>query len=206
VEIAIITMAIMLTILNHYVAIDSNPFFYIGYIILIYIISVIIFEGNILSKAAVLLLLITIMGICELLAAILVTSITGYDMALISEQNFIRFEVMVISQTIFVYFYLIIKKRIDKNKINSLNNKYYLLVGIILLLTVITIIFVIWMNVNIEANEGVHKYLVLLTTCVSLLSITSIALTDRIINDMNEKNKNDLELQKIKMENTYFMM
>ncbi len=205
-EIAIITMAIMLTILNHYVAIDSNPFFYIGYIILIYIISVIIFEGNILSKAAVLLLLITIMGICELLAAILVTSITGYDMALISEQNFIRFEVMVISQTIFVYFYLIIKKRIDKNKINSLNNKYYLLVGIILLLTVITIIFVIWMNVNIEANEGVHKYLVLLTTCVSLLSITSIALTDRIINDMNEKNKNDLELQKIKMENTYFMM
>ncbi len=204
IESSIFTMILVLSILNHNVSIDLNPFYYLGYIFLIYITSIIIFEGNLISKAFIILLLITILGICELLAAVLVTSITGLEMALISEQNFMRFEVMVISQTLFVYFYLIMKKRIDKNKINSLNNKYYLFVGIIFLLTVITIIFVIWMNVNIDTNEVVNKYLVLISICVSLLSIISIVLTDRIIKDMDEKNKNELELQKIKMENTYF--
>ncbi|WP_312701588.1 GHKL domain-containing protein [Sedimentibacter sp.] len=203
-EITIIVMATALTILNHYVSIDSNPFYYFGYIMLIYIISMVIFEGNIFSKAAILLLFITAMGICELLAAVIVTLVTGIEMSLISQQNFTRFEVMVISQTLYVYFYLMMKKRIDKDKFNSLNNKYYALVGTILLLTVTTIIFVIWMNVNIDANESVNKYLVMLTTCVSLLSITAIAMIDRIIKDMDEKNKNDLELQKIKMENMYF--
>lgn len=203
-EITIIVMTTALTILNHYVSIDSNPFYYFGYIMLIYIISIVIFEGNIFSKAAILLLFITAMGICELLAAVMVTSVTGIEMSLISQQTFTRFEVMVISQTLYVYFYLMMKKRIDKDKFNSLNNRYYTLVGTILLLTVTTIIFVIWMNVNIDANESVNKYLVMLTTCVSLLSITAIAMIDRIIKDMDEKNKNDLELQKIKMENMYF--
>ncbi|WP_313342679.1 GHKL domain-containing protein [Sedimentibacter sp.] len=204
VEIFILAMIVVLCILNFSISIDLNPFYYLGYIFLIYISSVIIFEGNLLSKAAILLLLITVMGICELLAAVLVTSVTGIKMPLISQQTFTRFEVMVISQTLYVYFYLMMKKRIDKNKFNSLNNKYYFLVGTILLLTVTTIIFVIWMNVNIETDENVNKYLALLTTCVSLLSITAIAMIDRIIKDMDEKNKSDLELQKIKMENTYF--
>ena len=204
VEAFMLFMILILCVLNFYVSIDLNPFFYLGYIFLIYVSSVIIYQGNFISKAAVLLLLITAMGICELLAGVFVTSVTGISMSSISEQSFTRFEVMVISQTLYVYFYLMLKKRVDKDKFNSLNNKYYILLGTILLLTVTSILFVIWMNVNIEPNEDVNKYLALLTTCVSLLSITSIAMIDRIIIDMYEKNKNDLELQKIKMENTYF--
>lgn len=204
IEIFIFAMTIVLSILNYNVSIDSNPFYYMGFIFLIYITSVIIFEGSFISKALIILMLITILGICELLAAVIVASTAGLDLALISEQNFIRFGVMVISQTLFLYFYLLMKKRINKDKLNSLNDKYYLFVGIILLLNVATIIFVIWMNVNIDTNDTFNRYLALLTTCVSLISMTSIALADRIIKDMDEKNKNELELQKIKMENTYF--
>ncbi len=204
IETTIFAMTLILCILNYNSTIDMNPFYYMGYIFLIYITSLVVFEGNFLSKAFVIFLLITILGICELVSALLVTSVTGYELALISKQNSIRFEVMVISQILFIYFYMMLKKRIDKNKFYSLNNKYYLFVGIIFLLTVTIIIFVIWMNVNVENNESVNTFLALLTICVSLLSITSVALADRIIKDMDEKSKNDLELQKIKMENTYF--
>jgi len=52
--------------------------------------------------------------------------------------------------------------------------------------------------------DGINNTLVVLTLSVSLISIASIALTNRIIRDMDEKHKNDLELQRIKMENNYF--
>ena len=97
------------------------------------------------------------------------------------------------------------QKSNNKEKILLLNNKYYFLVGTVLFLTVTIIIMVIWLygNIKIE-NDLVNNHLVILTLCVSLISIVLIALTDRIIKDMEEKHKNDLELQHMKMEHTYF--
>lgn len=205
VETAILFMTAILCILNYNISIGLNPFIYLSYIVLIFIFTVIIFRGNVFSKAVITFLLIVILGICELLAAVLISTISGLDLKLNQEQNFLRFEGMVISQTLFVYIYMFMKKKINKEKLNLLNNRYYFLVGTILFLTVTVIVMVIWMygNIKIE-NEAVNTNLVILTLCVSLISIVSIALTERIIKDMDEKHKNDLELQHMKMEHTYF--
>ncbi len=205
VEVAILAMTTILCILNYNVAIESSPFIYLSYILLIYIFSVCIFKGNIFSKVVTTFLLIAILGICELLAAVFITSISGLDLKLHQEQNFLRFEGMVISQTLFIYVYMFMRKKVNKEKLNLLNNRYYLLVGLILFLTVAIMVMVIWMygNIKIE-NESVNNNLVILTLCVSLISIITIALTNRIIKDMDEKHKNDLELQHMKMEHTYF--
>jgi len=205
VEVAVLAMTVILCLLNYNVSIELNPFIYLSYILLIFIFTVVVFRGNVFSKAFTTFLLIVILGICELLAAVFVSSISGLDLKLIQEQNSVRLEVMVISQTLFVYVYMIMKKKVSKEKLNLLNNRYYFLVGTILFLTVTVIVMVIWMygNIKIE-DESVNNNLVILTLCVSLISIVSIALTGRIIKDMDEKNKNDLELQHMKMEHTYF--
>lgn len=205
VKIAAVAMTLILCLLNHNISIDSNPFIYLSYILLIYIFTLFLFRGNVLSKAVTIFLLIVVLGICELLAAVFVSFISGSDLKLVQEQNFMRFEAMIISQTIFIYLYFLMKKRNNKEKILLLNNKYFFLVGTVLFLTVTIIIMVIWLygNIKIE-NDLVNNHLVILTLCVSLISIVLIALTDRIIKDMEEKHKNDLELQHMKMEHTYF--
>jgi len=205
VEIAVVVMTAILCLLNYNISIDFNPFIYLSYILLIYIFTLLIFRGNAFSKAATTFLLIVILGICELLAAVFIFLITGLNLELHQEQNFIRFEGMLISQTLFVYTYMFMKKRDTQEKLNLLNTRYYLLVGTILFLTVTVIVMVIWMygNIKIE-NESINNNLAVLTLCVSLISIVSLALTDRIVKDMAEKHKNDLELQHMKMEHTYF--
>lgn len=205
VECAIIVMTTVLCILNYNVAIESSPFMYLSYILLIYIFSIVIFKGNIFSKAFTTFLLIAILGICELLAAVFIFSIAGLDFELYQKQNFIRFEGMVISQILFVYVYMFIKKKVSQEKFNLLSNRYYLLVGAILFLNVSVIVMVIWMYGNITIqNENVNNSLVVLTLCVSFIAIITIALTNKIIKDMSEKHKNDLELQQMKMEHAYF--
>lgn len=205
VEAAIVAMTAILCLLNYSITIELNPFIYLSYILLIYVFSIFIFQGNIFSKAVTTFLLIAILGICELSAAVLISSISGLDLKLIQEQNFGRLEVMIISQTIVVYIYMFMKKKIDKEKLNLLSNMYYFLVGSILFLTVTVIVMVIWMYGNIKIdNESVNNNLVILTLCVSLISMVAIALTNRIIKDMEEKHKNELELQQMKMEHTYF--
>lgn len=87
---------------------------------------------------------------------------------------------------------------------NLKNNSYYLMVGSIMFFTVAIIITVIGMYGRFPSNENLTLHLVLLTMCVSLLSMLSIALTTKIINDMEEKHKLDLELQHVKLEQKYF--
>ena len=205
VGIAVVVMTVILCLLNYNISIDYNPFIYLSYILLIYIFTLFVFRGNAFSKAATTFLTIVVLGICELLAAVFVSSISGSDLKLIQEQNFARFEVMILSQTIFIYLYFFMKKRYNKGKLLLLNNKYYFLVGTILFLTATVIIMLIWMYGNIKiVNESINNNLAVLTLCVSLISIVSIVLTDRIIKDMEEKHKSDLELQHMKMEHTYF--
>ena len=100
---------------------------------------------------------------------------------------------------------MLIRKKVNKERLNLLNNRYYFLIASILFLAVTAIVMVIWMYGNIKLNsESINTNLLILTLSVSLISISSIALTNSIIKDMDEKHKNDLELQRIKMENTYF--
>jgi len=204
IEVFIIAMTGLLSVLNYNAAIELHPYVYIAFFFLIYLTTILVFVG-IFSKAGTIFLLIAIIGTCELTSALLISTITGIEINSLLNQDFGRFEAMVISQTLLIYIYWLMKKKIDREKMNLLNNKYYLLVGSLLFLTVSMIVIVVWMYGNINNdNESVNTNLVLLTMCVSALSIVSIALTDNIIREMNEKHKNDLELQHMKMEHTYF--
>ena len=204
VEIVIIIMTLMLTGLNYYSQIHSNPLLYFAYCLLIFITAAIIYKGNVISKAVIIFSLIVITGILELLAAVLITTIGGFDINTIQEQNNVRLEVMIISQTLYVYFYMFMRKRFGKDKISFFNNKYNILVGTILILTVITMIILGWMYGNIDVtNESIGKTLLILTLCVSLLSIISITLMNQVLKDMEGKHKNEMELQKIKSERVY---
>ena len=120
VEILIIIMTIMLTGLNHYSQIQSNPLLYISFFLFILITSAIVFKGNIFLKLIILFLLLAVTGTLEMLAAALITTVGGFDLKTIQEQNNVRLEVMILSQTFFVYFYLLMRKRFGKNKLTFL--------------------------------------------------------------------------------------
>lgn len=205
VEAAILVMTGVLSLLNYFISIESNPLIYLGYILLIYVFAVVIFKGNIFSKLFTTFSLIVIIGICEFIAALFISTASGMEINSMLKQDFGRFEAMIIAHVLLLYVYLFLRKRIDKEKMNLLNNKYYILIGTILFLTVSIIIMVIWMYGNINnINDSINTNLILLTISVSFLSVVSIYLTDKIIKEMNEKHKNELELQHIKMEQAYF--
>jgi sensor histidine kinase regulating citrate/malate metabolism len=143
-----------------------------------------------------------LLGVCELLVAVLISLISGVDLKSSQQQGFVRLEGMIISQTIFIYVYMIMKGNIKKEKIYLIDRRYYFLTGTILFLTVIVIFMTIWMYGNI-GNENIDNNLFAFTLCVSLISIIAIVLTDRIIKDMNEKHKDEMELQRMKMEHAY---
>lgn len=205
VEAAILVMTTVLSLLNYFVSIESNPLIYLGYILLIYVFAIFIFKGNIFSKAFTTFSILAIIGTCEFIAALFISIVSGIEINSLLKQDFGRFEAMIIAQLLLLYMYLFMRKSIDKEKMNLLTNKYYLLVGSILFLTVSIIIIVVWLYGNINnITESINNNLVLLTICVSLLSVVSIYLTNKIINEINEKHKNDMELQHMKMEQAYF--
>ena len=204
VEIVMVIMTVLLTGLNYYSQIHSNPLLYIAFYLLIFITAAIIYKGNIFSKVVILFLLIAVVGTLELLAAMLITTLGGFDLNTIQEQSNIRLEVMIISQTLFVYFYMFMRKRFDKDKISFFNNKYNILVGLILVLTVIIMVILAWMYGNIDVtNKSIGKTLLMLTLCISLWSIASITLINQVLKDMEEKHKNEMELQQINLERVY---
>jgi len=127
VEIVIVIMTLLLTGLNYYSQIHSNPLLYIAFYLLIFITIAIIFKGNIFSKSAMLFLIFVIVATLELLAAVLITTLGGFDINTIQEQNNVRLGVMIISQTLYVYFYMFMRKRFGKDKISFFNNKYNIL-------------------------------------------------------------------------------
>ncbi len=201
VTLGVLFMTAVLSYLNFNISINSNPYFYLGYIFMLFLVSLILFKGKVFPKILTICMLIVVLGICELIAAALISSAAGLNLMSIQEQTFGRFEVMVISQTVFVYLYLLLKKNKYRKENSNLNNKYYLMVVAILILTVTVTVLLIWMygNINVD-NDNVNNKLVIMTLCVSLISIIAIVLTDRILKDMGEKHKNDLELQKMKLD------
>jgi len=203
-NISILFMTLALCLLNYLVSIELNPYAYLCYILLIYAFSLVIFKGSIFSNIITTFLIIAIIGICELVSALLISAITGIEINSVLGQVFGRFEAMVISHTFLIFIYLFIKKGRSRDKMILSNNRYYLLVSLLLFLTVFTIIIVVWIYGNVDINESLNTNLVLLTICISSVSLLSIILTDKIIKEMNERHKNELELQHMKMEHTYF--
>lgn len=205
VECAIFIMTVLLSLLNHFYPNGLNPYYYLGYIFLIYIITLFVFDGSFLSKAFMVLLIIITLSVCELIAGILVSVVTGLKLKSMLNQSFGRFEVMIISQTVFIYIFILLSQKNNKNIMNVLDSKYYILVGIILFLTVVMVLNVVYMYGNLKIDDiNVNNILIVLTMCVSLISIVSIALTFKIITDMSEKHKNEMELQQMKMEQAYY--
>jgi len=203
-NISILFMTLALCLLNYLVSIELNPYAYLCYILLIYAFSLVIFKGSIFSNIITTFLIIVIIGICELVSALLISAITGIEINSVLGQVFGRFEAMIISHTFLIFIYLFIKKGRNRDKMILSNNRYYLLVSLLLFLTVFTIIIVIWIYGNVDINESLNTNLVLLTICISSVSLLSIILTDKIIKEMNERHKNELELQHMKLEHTYF--
>lgn len=207
IELVIVFMTMLLSYLNYIISIHSNPFAYLLFYCLIYTTTLIIFNGNVFSKIAVIFFNLTVLGVCEMLSAVFVSTVSGINLNSIQEQNFGRFETMILSQTIFLFIYLILKrkKNITNYNINIIGKKYYLYLGAIFFLTIFTIVIVVFLYGKFNTDlDYVNSYLVLLTILVILLSILSIGLANSILKDMSQKHKNEIELQHIKMENIYF--
>lgn len=205
VELAIVVITIILCIIKSSYSIDTNPYVYMSFYVMSIIISIFIFKGKVISKIVSFFLMIAVVGASELIAVLLIWFIVDIDLSAVNEQSSGNILAIILSQTFLIFFYMIMKKRIDKQKMNLNNNIYYAIVGSIMFFTVEIILNVIWIWGNLQSyDESINLGLVLLTLSASLLAINSIVLISKIINDMEEKHKLDLELQHIKFEQKYF--
>lgn len=204
-ELAILGSTVVLSLINFNFAIGEYPQLYVGYYLFLIIFGNLMFKGNPISKVFIIFLVIALIGISELVSAGLIFFTTGIDFSTMNENSMGRLLAMILSQTFLMFIYLILRKRVNRGAMNRKNNMYYLLVGSIMVMTVVIIITVIWMYGNLPGGDDVFSlYLVSLTYGVSLISLFSIALTTKILNDIEEKHKLDLELQHIKLEHKYF--
>lgn len=205
IELCIGVTTVILSLINYNFAVGTHPIYYFAFYFFLLGANIFLFKGNPLSKIGITFLVIALFGLSELISAALIFFITGIDFSTMNEESFGRMLAIIISQTFIMFCYLMLKKRINREVMNHTNNMYYLLVGSIMFMTVMIIITVIWMYGNLPGGEdGFSMYLVYLTLGVSLISIFSIALTSKILNDIEEKHKLDLELQHIKLEHKYF--
>lgn len=205
VELVIVVTTVVLSIINYNFSISTNILLYMSYYIILIVLNVVIFKGNPFSKIFTFFLMIALIGVTELLSALIIWLITDVDISSLNDEGMGRFLAIIFSQTMVLFIYIITNKKVNKKRMNLKNNSYYLMIGSILFFTVTSILIVIWMYGNIQTNNvSIKEYMVTLTMCVLMLSVISIALTNKIINDMEEKHKLDLELQHVKMERQYF--
>lgn len=204
-ELVIAGTAVLLSLINYNYAIGTNPLLYFILYFFLVGLTIFLFKGNPISKIFIIFFVIALFGLSELVSAALIYFITGIDFSTMNEKSFGRLLAIITSQTLIMFTYLILRKRVNREKMNYKNNMYYLLVGSIMFMTVMIIVTVLWMYGNLPADdEFLGAYIVYLTLGVSLISIFSIALTSKILTDMEEKHKLDLELQHIKLEHKYF--
>lgn len=205
VEIVIVVTTAFLSLINYNFSISTNMKLYFAYYLFLIILNIIIFEGNPFSKIFTCLVMVGFIGISELISVALIIVITKIDISEINNNGTGRYLAVFLSQILIFFIYTIMKKRANKDKMNLNNNIYYIMIGSILFLTVAVVLSVIWIYGNLpDISDEIKDMMVLLTLCVSLLSLISIAMSTKIINDMEEKHKLDLELQHIKFEQEYF--
>lgn len=203
-ELIMAVAIVMLSIINFNYSIGTHPYLFLGFYLFLIVVNIIFFKGNPVSKIATFFLIVVIFGASELISASLIHFVTNIDVRTLNEKSFGRLLAIINSQTLIMFAYVIMKKRINKKKMNLNNNIYYFMIGLIMFFTVAIIITVIAMYGKIPDNNTITMYLTILTFLVSLLSLILITLTSKIVNDMEAKHNMDLELQHIKLEQNYF--
>lgn len=204
-NIVIITMGILLTIVNQNFIIKDTIIIYFGVYIFIFITTLIIFKGNIVTKACVITFILLAIGFCELIAAGIIMLITDLDISNSYEQGFYRLGIMIISQTMILYLYLFIKYKMKLENIFIANKSYYMLITAILSFNIISLTIIIWMYGNIKfVNSDGNFHMLLITICITALSILEFLLFSKIFNNAKKEAEKDKLLYQYKIENKHY--
>lgn len=198
----VIAMTIIVTAVNHYIAIKDNIFIYLMLYVFIYLSTILIFRGKITTKAILIFGVLFILFVCELLASALMmvlvdTSISkGYDL------GFYRLSIMTISQTMFFYIYTFIRNKTHNKSIVLVNKRYYILIGLILFVNIIAITVVVWMYGNLQLKD--NFYIFLITISISALSMLELILFINILNNSMAESEKDKLIFQYKIGSKYY--
>lgn len=116
VELVIGATTVFLSIINYNYAIGTNPKLYLGFYFFLVVLNIIIFRGNPVSKLVTFFLMVALIGVSELVSASLIWLITDIDINSINERSFGRLFAVIISQTIIMFTYMILKKERIRKK------------------------------------------------------------------------------------------
>jgi len=192
--IVVIFMTTLLSIVNHNVVIKDNILIYLSLYVLLYFTTIVIFKGNMITKAIQIFGILFVMFLCELTASAIVMIIIDSNISKVYEQGFYRLTIMTISQTMFFYIYIFIKNKTYNKHILFANKKYFIIISLILFVNLIALTIVIWMYANIEYKNNLH--IIIITICISALSILELILFYNIFkNSILEAEKDKLLFQ-----------
>jgi len=190
----VILMTALLSFVNHNVVIKDNIMVYLSLYILIYLSTIAIFKGKIVSKAILIFGILFILFLCELLASALIMILIDSNISKGYDQGFYRLTIMTISQTMFFYIYIFIKNKTYNKHILFANKKYFILISLILFINIVAITVVVWMYGNLEFKDNIH--IILITVCISALSLLELLLFYNILkNSIHEAEKDKLLFQ-----------
>lgn len=204
-NLTIIIMAILLTVVNHIVVIKDDIMVYFAVYMFLYIIAISIFKGNIITKTCLIAFILLVIGSCELAAAAIIMIITKIDISNSYEQGFYRLSIIIISQTIIFYIYLIIKYKIKIENIFIAKKGYYILISAILIVNIIALIIVLWMYGNLHFVDNINNiYMFIITVCIIVLSILEFILFNKIIKNAKQEADKDKLIFQYEIENKHY--
>jgi len=198
----VILMTALLSIVNHNVVIKDNIIIYISLYVLIYISTIAIFKGKIVSKAILIFGILFILFLCELLASTLVMILIDSNISKGYDQGFYRLTIMTISQTMFFYIYIFIKNKTYNKHILFANKKYFIIISLILFINIVAITVVVWMYGNLEFKDNIH--IILITVCISALSLLELLLFYNIFKNSIQEAEKDKLLFQYEIEGKYY--
>jgi len=198
----VILMAALLSFVNHNVVIKDNIIIYLSLYVLIYLSTIAIFKGKIVSKAILIFGVLIVLFLCELLASALVMLLVDSNISKGYDQGFYRLTIMTISQTMFFYIYIFIKNKTNNKHILFANKKYFILISLILFINIVAITVVVWMYGNLEFKDNIH--IILITVCISALSLLELLLFYNILKNSIQEAEKDKLLFQYEIESKYY--
>lgn len=192
--VVVIFMTTLLSIVNHNVVIKDNILIYLSLYVLLYFTTIVIFKGNMITKAILIFGMLFILFLCELTASALVMIIIDSNISKGYDYGFYRLIIMTISQTMFFYIYIFIKNKTYEKHILFANKKYFIIISLILFVNLIALTIILWMYGNLEFSGNFH--IIIITICISALSILELILFYNIFkNSIAEAEKDKLLYQ-----------
>ena len=198
----IILMAALLSFVNHNVVIKDNIIVYISIYVLLYLSTIAIFKGKIVSKAILIFSILFVLFLCELLASALMMILIDSNISKAYDQGFYRLTIMTISQTMFFYIYIFIKNKTFNKHILFANKKYFILISLILFINLVAITVVVWMYGNISFKDNI--YIIIITVCISALSLLELLLFYNILKNSIQEAEKDKLLFQYEIEGKYY--